>query len=69
MLFKQLNQKANLKNLIHINRWFNHISSYSESERENFVPYELDKLKLLLETFLEIQVNNIVFFSFVSSTE
>lgn len=67
ILFGLLNTKKKFNKFIHIERWYNHINSYSAKEINCFPPFDLDKMKPLLDHVLEIQVNNFALFFFSSA--
>lgn len=64
-LFNIINKHEKLnciKNRVHVERWYQHINSFSSTEKQKFISYKPDSIKPLVNSLLDIQVINFLFF-------
>ncbi|XP_060532286.1 histidine--tRNA ligase, cytoplasmic isoform X2 [Cylas formicarius] len=61
IIYKCLSSDEKCKNLlkkyVHVNRWYNHIKSYSEVEQSKFLKCDPVKLRQLTTYFLDVQIS------------
>lgn len=55
-VFASIDKKHLVPSLPHLNRWYNHISTYSAAEQQSFPKFLKDKMKYLEDFLLDQQV-------------
>ncbi|KAJ8919497.1 hypothetical protein NQ315_002118 [Exocentrus adspersus] len=57
ILFDTISKHKTADNPVHILRWYRHIGSYPANERNDFPQYDYDKLRSLINYYLDMQIS------------